>query len=103
VKRRADDAYAKKLTCSSVPTLLRLQPQPEYVAHHVAGDVGRGEFLAQLVQRSTIIVGMVMMYLFALPIPGSCLCSTIGSRSPISEAYRFSLSGAASHIPQRGM
>jgi len=30
--------------------------RPEYVAHHVAGDVGRGEFLAQLVQRPTIIV-----------------------------------------------
>ena len=31
--------------------------RPKYVAHHVAGDVGRGEFLAQLVQGPTIIVG----------------------------------------------
>jgi hypothetical protein len=30
---------------------------PKNVAHHVAGDVGGGEFLAQFVQRSTIIVG----------------------------------------------
>ena len=36
---------------------LPISAWPEYVAHHVAGDVGRGEFLAQLVQRPTIIVG----------------------------------------------
>jgi hypothetical protein len=31
--------------------------RPEYIAHHVARDVGRGQFLAQLLQRPTIIVG----------------------------------------------
>ena len=30
---------------------------PKNVAHHVTGNVGRGEFLAQLVQWPTIIVG----------------------------------------------
>ena len=30
---------------------------PKYVAHHVTGDVGDGEFLAQFVQRFTVIIG----------------------------------------------
>jgi hypothetical protein len=33
-----------------------------------------------------------MMYRFDLPIPGNCLNSTMGSRSPINEANRVSLS-----------
>ena len=45
---------SKSRVCTEETTNLA---RSEYVAHHVAGDVGRAEFLAQLIKRPTIIVG----------------------------------------------
>ena len=53
-----------------------------------SADLAGGEFLAQFVQRSRSSSAMVMMYVFAPPIPGSCLFSALGLRSPINEAKR---------------
>jgi hypothetical protein len=76
----------------SLANLIELLVLPDWVARHVTGGVGRYEFPTQFIQWSPIIVSNGYDVALRPAHARISLCKTIGSRSPISEPNRFSLS-----------